>query len=372
MKILICGSSGFIGTQLVQLLAAKGHYLVGLDLVAPLTHSGLSEYYQSDIRNREDTLRAMRGIECVVNLAAKHHDFGITRREYLETNKRGSRRLLESIDQVGIRKYLFTSSVAVYGNGQQQVDETAELQPSSPYGVSKLGAEKVTKKWAEADSTRSAVIIRPTVVFGEGNLANMFNLIRMIDKGWYFQFGSGEVLKSLSYVKNLVGALLFCLEHMTAGCRTFNYVDKDDLTVRQTVGIIANELQRKTPSRTFPLWLGTGLGGLFDAAGFCLGRNLRISASRVKRLATPSHFAAQAIRDCGFVARYSLDEGLRNMVRWYLQEIKTTNKNLPSPAISETLTEYQIELSARKIQSYHRADKYLEKMPSGPFSQKVK
>ena len=318
MNILVCGSSGFIGTHLVKFLYDNGHEVVGLDLVEPGNRNGLIDFSQGDILVKDDVRKALQGIDCVINLAAKHHDCGITEEEYFETNETGSRRLLECMTEGAIEKYIFYSSVAVYGQSISESDEATEPRPGNPYGASKLAAEKVAYDWADEKPDRQVLIIRPSVVYGEGNFANMFSLIKMINKGRYLQFGSGEVVKSVCYVRNLTEATGYCMDRMKVGVELFNYVDKDDLPVKRTVAIIADELGKEVPHISYPLWLGVAVAKVFELIGKVTGKNSRISAARVKKLATPTRFGAQKIKDYGFVPEYSIEEGLRNMVSWYM------------------------------------------------------
>ena len=318
MNILVCGSSGFIGTHLVKFLYDNGHEVVGLDLVEPGNRNGLIDFSQGDILVKDDVRKALQGIDCVINLAAKHHDCGITEEEYFETNETGSRRLLECMTEGAIEKYIFYSSVAVYGQSISESDEATEPRPGNPYGASKLAAEKVAYDWADEKPDRQVLIIRPSVVYGEGNFANMFSLIKMIDKGRYFQFGCGEAVKSLCYVRNLTKATGYCMDRMETGVELFNYVDKDDLPVKQTVAIIADELGKKVQPISYPLWVGVAVAKVFELAGKVTGKNSGVSAARVKKLATPTRFGAQKIKDYGFVPEYTIEEGLRNMVSWYM------------------------------------------------------
>jgi len=319
MKILTCGSSGFIGSHLTKALAERGHEVNGFDLDRPYDQSYLSYFYQGDIRVKSNVEKGVNGVDCVVNLAAKHHDFGISREEYFDTNETGSKVLLDCLTEARVKKYIFFSSVAVYGNNSGENDERSIPAPSSDYGASKLAAENVAVKWQQEDPKREALIIRPPVVFGEGNTANMYSLIRQIDKGLYFNVGSGYVFKSACYVENLIDATLFCLERMKPGGSVFNYVDKPDLTVKQMVAVISKALGKRPPSLRLPLWLGSAAALPFDFASKITGRNFPVSSDRVLKLGTESRFPAQAIRDQGFNPKFTIEEGLQNMARWYLR-----------------------------------------------------
>ncbi len=321
MKILICGNSGFIGTHLARLLAESDHEVSGMDLLPAKDDEPLTEHFPGDIREPEDCRRALAGgIDCVINLAAKHHDFGITRAEYFQTNEGGTRVLLERMAEAGVGKLLFYSSVAVYGTSEKESTEDDEPTPSNDYGESKLAAERVIGEWADDNAERSAVIFRPCLIFGEGNFANMYSLIRQVDRGRFFHFGPGETVKAVAYVGNIIRATARFIERMPPGVSVYNYVDKPDLTVDEMVTIIADALGRKRPRKRFPLWLGVAAGKVFDLASKVSGKPLRVSSARVRKLATSTRFAADRIRQAGFEPEFSIEQGLRSMTGWYLRQ----------------------------------------------------
>ncbi|MGC9455844.1 MAG: NAD-dependent epimerase/dehydratase family protein [Phycisphaerae bacterium] len=321
MNILVCGNSGFIGTHLTRLLAERGHSVSGMDLLSPKDDEPLAEHFIGDIRKADDCRRALGGgTECVINLAAKHHDFGITRQEYFETNEGGTRALLEAMAETGVGKFLFYSSVAVYGARDEESDEDTPPTPTSDYGASKLAAEAVIREWVEQAADRSAVIFRPCLIFGEGNFANMYSLIRQIDRGRFFHFGPKDTIKAVAYVGNIIRATAQWVERMPAGVTIHNYVDKPDLTVDEMVTVISDALGRKRPKKRFPLWLGVAAGKMFDLASKVTGKPLRVSSARVKKLATSTRFAADRIRQAGFEPEFSIEQGLRSMTAWYLRQ----------------------------------------------------
>src|SRR5690606_23818728 len=112
------------------------------------------------------------------------------------------------------KEIIFYFSVAVYGIRDESSTEATTPAPDGPYEASKLTGEKVLSAWASEDSSRKVVIIRPTLVFGHNNTANMRNLIRQIDSGLYFHLGKADNVKSIAYVENLVQATLFLMERM--------------------------------------------------------------------------------------------------------------------------------------------------------------
>ena len=320
MAILITGASGFIGSHFHNALPQKD--LVNLDLVDP-SFACESTFIKGDIRIADDIRRTIQGrdIKTIISLAAKHHDFGIGHEEYFDTNEDGTRMLCKVASEFGINELIFYSSVAVYGLRDEISTETMEPQPDSPYGASKLAGEKVLHEWAQEKSDRKVLIIRPTLVFGKNNMANMRNLIKQIDSGLYFHLGKADNVKSIAYVENLVQATLFLKERMKPGVSIYNYADEPQLTTRQISNVIAETLNKKI-RLSVPKTLGVMMGLPFDIIIKLTGKNLPISSARIKKLGTATHHSAKKVFSEGFQPRYSTTEGLKKMVDWYKGEKK--------------------------------------------------
>jgi nucleoside-diphosphate-sugar epimerase len=314
--ILITGGSGFIGSHFHNYL--PNDTLFNLDLNEPF-FSCQSTFIKGDIRIEEDVRRAIKGnnIKSIISLAAKHHDFGVGHDEYFDTNEDGTRILCKVASEFDIREIVFYSSVAVYGLQKHVSDEATEPQPDSPYGASKLAGEKVLEQWAKERPDRKVVIIRPALVFGKNNKANMYNLIRQIDSGLYFHLGAAKNIKSIAYVENLVNATLYLLKEKTSpGIYIYNYADEPQLTTREISNTIAEAAGAKI-RLSVPMSLGIMLGLPFDAVIKLTGKNLPISSARIKKLGTATHHSAKKIFSEGYKAKFSTVDGLKKMVDWY-------------------------------------------------------
>lgn len=314
-KILITGGSGFIGYHFHQMLPQNS--IVNLDLVEP-TFEYDSIYCQGDIRNPEDVERVLSKYDCdiIINLAAEHKDFGITRAEYFHTNEGGTKILTEKAAEHSISKFIFYSSVAVYGENREPSFEKMKPQPNNDYGDSKLAAEKVLYDWAEKDPTRGILIIRPTVVYGERNLANMYRLIKQINSGMYFNIGSATNVKSIAYVKNLVEATLYLKEKIKPGVDIYNYADNPHISAREIGVIISKGLKRKSPI-TLPYGLVYMMGLPFDLLIKLTRKDLPISTHRIKKLCTQTYHKAEKVNEAGFKPKYNNVEGIQAMVNWF-------------------------------------------------------
>ena len=247
-----------------------------------------------------------------------HHDFGISEEEYFDTNERGTKVLCDVASEMDINTIVFFSSVAVYGELDGPSNENIIPNPNMPYGASKLAGEKVLEKWASEDSKRKVLILRPALVFGINNTANMYKLIHQINMGVYFHVGKADNIKSTVYVENVVSATLWAIDNLKPGVTIYNYADEPHLTSREIAETISDILGKKI-RLTLPKSLGIMMGLPFDLVIKATGKNLPISSARVKKLATETYHSASKIFDDGFQPKYTTKEGLRKMVEWYLQ-----------------------------------------------------
>jgi GlcNAc-P-P-Und epimerase len=314
-RILLTGGSGFIGGYFHRQLPP--HEFINLDLVKPAFKHN-APFFQGDIRIEADVRKALSNndITTIISLAAKHHDFGIGHDEYFDTNEEGTKIICRLASEFGIKNIVFYSSVAVYGIRQNVSNEEMTPEPDSPYGASKLAGEKVLEKWASENSERRVLIIRPTIVFGPNNLANMRNLIRQIDSGLYFHLGKANNIKSIAYVENVVEATLFLMNRIKPGLSIYNYADEPQLTSRQIGDTIAKALGKKIRI-TLPSFIGVLVGLPFDLAIKITGKNLPISTARIKKLGTQTYHSAKKIFDEGYSPKYTTHDGLKKMVGWY-------------------------------------------------------
>lgn len=313
MNIVVLGGSGFIGARLVSALLAAGHRVRIFDKRASSVHPGLVTL--GDVRDPAAVAQALADCECAINLAAEHSDDVRPSSLYFDVNVGGARNLVAAAEKNAVLRLLFVSSVSVYGLDQPNADERAPLLPSNDYGRSKAQAETVYAAWQSAAAAqRSLSVVRPCVVFGEGNRGNVHNLIDHIQRGRFVMVGDGGNRKSIAYVGNLVDFLCTQL-HSSPGIQCYNYADKPDLSTRELVQQIRSQLgMGSSAGFGLPYPIAMTIGASFDVLAFLSGRSYPISRARVRKFCADTRIATTMLQGVGFQAAVSLSEGLARTV----------------------------------------------------------
>jgi GlcNAc-P-P-Und epimerase len=313
MDISVIGGSGFIGTRLCQRFVRSEKKFQILDKAPSLAFPD-----QAILANvcSLDALRAhVDEGATLINLAAEHRDDVRPLSLYDEVNVGGARNLCTVAREKHVNTIVFTSTVAVYGFAPLGTDESGAIAPFNDYGRTKFEAEQVFRAWqAEAPAERTLVILRPTVVFGEQNRGNVYNLLRQMASGRFVMVGRGENRKSMAYVENVAAFIEYSLG-FAPGVHVYNYIDKPDFSMNGLVARVNRMLGRPERIRVrLPYALGYVIGKGFDVVAAITGKRFAISAIRVKKFCANSVYNT-AIEQTGFVPPVPLEVALEQTVR---------------------------------------------------------
>lgn len=324
MTIGITGGSGFVGTRLCARLQAVGTDFRLFDIADSPDYP--HHRMDVDIRKGGDLCNAVRGCSAIVHLAAVHRDDVRPIALYDQTNVMGTSNVVEAAERNGVEKIVFTSSVACYGFAKPGSGEETPFNPFNDYGRTKAVAEDVLKNWQARDPDRRVlVIVRPTVIFGERNRGNVYNLLRQIANHRFLMVGSGGNRKSLAYVENVAAFLEYSLA-FDPGVHVFNYVDTPDFSMNELVVKVRESLGRK-PEVGFRIPFPVGLFGgyLLDMIARATGRTFPVSAIRIRKFCADSQYTT-AVRKTGFVPVVQLAEGLKRTMQFEFVENHSDQK----------------------------------------------
>jgi nucleoside-diphosphate-sugar epimerase len=198
-KILFTGSSGFLGSQIINQIRTNNSVL-------ELNRN--SGHFKVDLRNQIPIFGLP--FEIVIHAAGKAHSQPKTQKEkndFFEVNIRGTKNLLEGLN-TDINSFIFISSVSVYGlTSGKLINEESQLLAKDPYGLSKIEAEKLVQEWCYKNNIKCLILRLPLIAGSNppGNLASMINGIR---RGYYFNIAGGLVKKSIVLASDIAKYLL--------------------------------------------------------------------------------------------------------------------------------------------------------------------
>ncbi|MBV5329604.1 MAG: SDR family oxidoreductase [Chlorobium sp.] len=312
--ILITGASGFVGQALAAELAEQKPVRISVRASLPGETLPRTEVVRAQLSPDQDWSDALVGVSAVVHCAARVHvmneRFSDPLAEFRRVNVDGTLHLARQAAAVGVKRFVFLSSIKVNGE-QTQVCEpfTAEQQPNpgDPYGVSKMEAEEGLHALAR-ETGMEVVIIRPPLVYGPGVKANFLTMMRWLKLGFPLPLGAVTGNKrSLVALDNLVNLIVTCLDHPAAANQTFLVSDGESLSTATLLRRMGEALGR--PARLIPvpvalLKLGAGLVGKPGVAQRLCG-SLEIDISKTREL-------------LGWKPLITVDEGLRRTASGYV------------------------------------------------------
>lgn len=279
--------------------------------------AGKINYVKVDVRQPITDSKLPTEVDLIVNLAAVHKEPGHQSHEYFETNIPGAENVCAWAEQVNCKRIIFTSSIATYDGHAGPKSESSLTMPLSPYGVSKLTAEKIHLAWQKSGADRKLMIVRPGVIFGAGEKGNVTRMVKAVMRHYFFFSGNQQVRKAGGYVKELCHAMVFMMNHQEESnvpVTLFNFTMKPAPTIMDYAKGIQKvaSVKRTIPNVPFKVLL---VGSYFVfAVTTILRRKQSISPVTVRKALKYNDIIPQVLDDLSYVPKYNLEEGLAD---WY-------------------------------------------------------
>ncbi|EGR1868763.1 NAD-dependent epimerase/dehydratase family protein [Vibrio vulnificus] len=282
MKILMTGSTGFIG-----------NYLASLEIIDRyVVRIGEKHNFQScfaiDSLNAETNWDgAFEGIEVVIHLAGLAHSNRFSEQDYEKVNVAGTLRLACEASKQGVRRFVFVSSIGVNGTytSNEPFSVNSSVNPHNEYAQSKYNAELGLKKIAE-ESGLEVVIVRPTLVYGPDAPGNFGMLTKLIKRLPLLPFGLATNRRDFISVQNLADLLVTCATHPNAAGHTFLASDSETVSTKEFTNAIAKGLDKKIFQLPVPVTLMRLAGKLIGKSAMIeqLYGNLEVDSSNIKEV----------------------------------------------------------------------------------------
>ncbi|WP_290700170.1 SDR family oxidoreductase [Amphritea sp.] len=274
MKILLTGSTGFLGSALLSELVNRGAELItiGRDKNKQKSHDYIyTENLSSESQFNLDAHKCDVAIHCAARVHVMNESSINPLDEFRKVNVYGTLFLAQQAAASGIKRFIFISSIKVNGESTSYLPaftEYSALAPEDPYSISKKEAEDGLRKISR-DTGMEVVILRPPLVYGPGVKANFYNLLKLANTGFPLPFGAVHNFRSMIYVGNLVDFILTCIDHPAAANQTFLLSDRRDLSLAELLILLRKSMDR--PIRLIPVPIF-----VFRVAGFVTGKGAYI------------------------------------------------------------------------------------------------
>lgn len=316
MRVLVTGTSGFIGRHVARRLRNLGHFVIGLDRLALDAPDLVQHEIVCDLLNGDRLSREVGAAkpDAVVHLAARTDLAGKDLAAYA-SNVQGVENLIAAIATAGcVHRAVFASSQLVCKLGHVPSKDD-EYLPSTTYGASKARMEQIVR---QTDGGRTTwCLVRPTTVWGPGMRDHYVRFFGMIARGRYFHVGHRPLYKSFGYVGNVAYQLerLLSVGEATVSRRTLYLADYSPLSLRAWVDEIQDSLGA-SEVRTIPVLVAraAALGG--DALNLLGWASFPFNSFRLNNVLTEYIFDLRATEEiCGPVP-YTVTDGVRETVAW--------------------------------------------------------
>ena len=304
---LITGATGALGPAVVAALA-RTHDIRTFSRQPP--PPGLFDravtVFTGDITDRTKVRRAAAGADVIVHMAALLHKVnpGPHRRaDYERVNVEGTAVAAEAARSEGARRFVYLSTIAVYGPHQGEIDEASIPAPDTMYGETKLAAERIALAGRAQDGAALTTVLRSAAVYGARVKGNYRSLVQAIDRRRFVPVGRGDNRRTVVFEADLAAAIALAATHPDAPGRIYNVSDGTFHRMRAILDEIAAALDRRLPRWHLPVpfvRMSAGLIGMLD------GRVPRMVETYLEDVAVEGLLIQ---RELGFTPQFDLRRG---------------------------------------------------------------
>lgn len=317
MKVLVTGSSGFVGSALISKLRESGVEAHGLDINLPRWRAPHPDDHHADLNDATAVDALLRRVrpDRIVHLAARIDVSADSVVKY-NTNIDGVTHLMQAAQRAGtVTRILWTSSQLVSRVGRVQRHVT-DFEPDNSYGESKAIGERIVR--GLDGGGMEWVILRPTTVWGPGMSDHYVSLLHYLERRRYFHAGGGRTPKSFSYIFNAVHQILVLLEAPTAAVHrnTFYIADDKPIDMRGWCDALSAALGVR-PSPVIPVSAARLLARCGDMLNATVAPGFKFNSFRLRNIMTPYVFDTANLQAIVGPLPYDEQAAVRATVDWY-------------------------------------------------------
>lgn len=315
-RILVTGGAGFIGSHIVDKLMEEGFDVTVIDnlvtgSIGNIAHHKNNDrfhFIKGDIRDLEFLKKNMKDIDAVFHEAALA-SVTLSVKDPIFTNEvnvSGTVNLLKASSDLGVKRFIFASSAAVYGDADVPVkQESARLNPTSPYGVSKLAAEKYVQVFHSAYDIET-VCLRYFNVYGprqnfdvQGTYGGAITIFtnRLLKNMSPIIYGDGEQTRDFVFIQDIVKANMLALSSKNAAGEVFNIGTGKNISLNEIAEVLKDVLNKNSVKTVYADPRPT---------------DIRHGYADISKAKTFLHYDSM----------FSIKDGLKQLVTWYTKKLQ--------------------------------------------------
>ena len=320
MRLLITGYPGWL-TQ--RFLETRQRYPTSFSLIRCLVHPSAQlpkldpqiEIIRGDLNDSDSLVQSCKGMDVILHAAGVLHVKKIT--DFYRINRDGTEALLKQAVKENVPHFIFISSNAAQGFCRGRGYELSEADvclPASHYGLSKFQAENIVQKYFDSGQINTTTI-RPAMFYGPPVPPRHQEIFKRIQGGTFPVFGDGNFMRSVTHVDNLVDSIHLVLGKPEIRGQTYSIADAYIPSLLEIIDSMGRALGTTVKIQRFPRFLADIADyldrflsklGIYWMLPHLVGESHRHIACKIDK----------AKKELGYEARYRLDEGYHDAVKW--------------------------------------------------------
>lgn len=307
---MLTGASGVLGPVVAAHLRAQG---CTVRTLSRRELPALPLHVTCEITDAAGVARAVDGVDAVVHLAAKLHienPSAALAGEYERVNVEGTRVVAEAAQAAGVRRFVYISTVKVYGKQQElPVDEMETPSPMTIYAQTKYAGEQEAQ-----GAGLEYVTLRLSAVYGAQVRGSWAKLIGAIRRGLFVPVGDGSNLRTLTYEADVAAAIALALESDAMANNVYNVAGFEAVTMDAILRSIYGVFGRSVPRVRVPKGLATAGVSAAERAFALAGRHSLLPVEAFQQLVESEVYSGAKLRALGFAPKLPFDETWRQAI----------------------------------------------------------
>lgn len=320
--VLVTGATGAIGPSVIQALYKTGYRIRTLSRNQPqdcLWQNDV-EVHIGDITDQLAVQTAMQNVEFVIHLAALLHIINpplTLQAQYQQINVDGTANVVNAAVQAGVKRLVFFSTIAVYGDTKGQIiNEDVPPRPDTFYAKTKLAAEQVVLSAKQKNGQPLGTVLRMGAIYGTRVKGNYQRLAQSLAHGRFIPIGHGLNRRTLVHEYDAAQAAVLAIRHPAAAGQIYNISDGQFHTLKEIINAICTALNRTPPQFSIPIGPTRFIAGAVENVAHLLKRKPPIGPATIDKYTEDVAVESKRIQtELGFTPQFDLRAGWQETIR---------------------------------------------------------